>query len=204
MEMCGSKRARSKRRFPSVIVSRHLMLCLWKLLLFPSDRGSDITLLELTNQVAVLKSSAMDWKLKIDFKKLSLEDAHVWGSASIRSFSLVILSWWNKSVRRINSAVLSQKKSGKAFRKEKRRAFKVNCLLSLYFLGISWDGCVAGIAKWSECLRVFRVTSLFVTNSLNIHTPKLSPRRRKWTVLAKLSFSAITVTTAGETWKPNV
>ena len=28
---------------------------LWKLFLFPSDRGSNITLLELTNQVALLK-----------------------------------------------------------------------------------------------------------------------------------------------------
>ena len=35
-------------------------------------------------------------------------------------------------------------------------------------------------------------------------TPKLSPRRRKLTVLAKLSFSSITVTTAGENKKRKV
>ena len=34
----------------------------------------------------------MDWKLKINFKKLSLEENHVWGNASLRSSSLGSIS----------------------------------------------------------------------------------------------------------------
>ena len=40
-----------------------------KLFLFPSNRGSDITLLELTNQVALLKYLSYGMKIKNRFKK---------------------------------------------------------------------------------------------------------------------------------------
>ena len=58
--------------------------------LFPSDRGSDISFLELTNQVALFKIAQlyMDSKLKIYFKILSLKETHVWGNVSLRSSSL--------------------------------------------------------------------------------------------------------------------
>ena len=42
------------------------MLC--KLFLFPSDRGSDITLLEMTNQVALLKLLSYGLKVKNRFQ----------------------------------------------------------------------------------------------------------------------------------------
>ena len=61
---------------------------LWKLFLFPYDRGFDITLLELTNQVVLLNKLSCGLKPKIDFKQLSLEETRVWENASLRSSSL--------------------------------------------------------------------------------------------------------------------
>ena len=56
----------SHDNFLKSIYSFRVML--WKLFLFPSDRVSEITLLEVTNQVAINR-----------FKKLSLEETQVWG-----------------------------------------------------------------------------------------------------------------------------
>ena len=39
--------------------------------------SSEITLLELTNQVALLKQLSYGLKLKMDFKRLSLEETHL-------------------------------------------------------------------------------------------------------------------------------
>ena len=55
---------------------------LWKLFLLLSDRGFEITLLELINQVALSSANSMDWKLEIYLKKISLEEIHVVWSVS--------------------------------------------------------------------------------------------------------------------------
>ena len=69
-----------------LIVSRHAV----KVILFPSDGGSDITLLELTNQVALLKWLSSGLKVKNRFQEIIMEKAHVheWGNASLRLSSL--------------------------------------------------------------------------------------------------------------------
>ena len=66
---------------------------LWKLFLFPSDRGSDITLRELTNQVLILKYFSYGLKLKIYFNT-SLEETIVGGgNASLKSSSLGLVQY---------------------------------------------------------------------------------------------------------------
>ena len=54
-------------------------------MLFSSVRGSDIKLLELTSQVALLKKLSYGMKVKIDLKETSVS-----GNASLRSSSLAL------------------------------------------------------------------------------------------------------------------
>ena len=66
---------------------------LWKLFLFSPDRGSNITLLELTNQVALLKYfSAVECTLKIYFKKNHHFKRPIYGGVLILYHPLLLRS----------------------------------------------------------------------------------------------------------------
>ena len=89
---CESYCLLRSRRHANLVV--RLWTCLWSracpvqtadLFLFPSDRGSNITLLELTNQVALLKLLSYGVKIKNRFQKIIIGRDPCMG---------IVLSWY--------------------------------------------------------------------------------------------------------------